>query len=247
MSLLTLNGVCKSFGGVMAIQDVSMVFKKGELSAIIGPNGAGKTTLFNLITGYYKPDRGEILYLKHNLTRLAPHRISRLGIGRAFQGVAVFPTLSVLENVLIPLIVVKKNNFNFYCFTRDREDLQQEGLRYLAMVDLADRVQVLAQNLSHGEQKKLEIGIALAAEPELLLLDEPTAGMSPSETQDMVKLIKKLSVESKKTIIFTEHDMDVVFRTAEKITVLHLGSLIAEGKPEEISQNELVKKAYLGG
>jgi len=246
MSLLTLSGVFKSFGGVMAIRDVSMVFEKGGLNAIIGPNGAGKTTLFNLITGYYKPDRGEIIYQNQNLAKLAPHRISQLGIGRAFQGVTVFPTLSVLENVLIPLIVVKKSIFNFYCFTRDREDLRQESLKYLAMVDLADRAQVLAQNLSHGEQKHLEIGIALAAEPELLLLDEPTAGMSPSETQGMVQLIKKLSLESKKTIIFTEHDMEVVFGAAEKIRVLHMGSLIAEGKPEEISQNEFVKKAYLG-
>ncbi len=247
MNLLEVRGVHKAFGGVQAIYDISMTIAAGELSAIIGPNGAGKTTFFNLVTGYYQPDQGEILFKGKNITKLSSHRISKLGIGRAFQGVTVFSTMSVLENILIPLIVQKKNTFNFRCFTRDRKDLQEEAMKYLTMVDLGKRAESPAQMLSHGEQKRLEIGIALATESELLLLDEPTAGMSPSETRVMVMLVKKLSFESKKTIIFTEHDMEVVFGTAEKIRVLHMGSLIAEGNPEEISKNEEVKKAYLGG
>lgn len=247
MSILKLQALSKAFGGVHAVNDVSMTIEDGELGAIIGPNGAGKSTLFNLITGHYKSDRGEVVYKGRSITGYPPHRISKLGIGRAFQGVTIFPTLSVLENVLVPLILSKKNGFNLYCFTRDRKDLQEEAMRYLKMVELTDRAWTISQELSHGEQMRLEVGIALATEADLLLLDEPTTGMSPSETRDMVMLIKKLSEEAGKTIVFTEHNMEVVFGTAEKIRVLHMGILIAEGTPDEISRNEKVKKAYLGG
>jgi len=247
MRVLELQGLSKAFGGVQAVNDVSMIVEEGELGAIIGPNGAGKSTLFNLVTGHYKSDRGEVIFKGKDITDFPPHRISKLGIGRAFQGVTIFPTLSVLENVLVPFIVSKKNDFNLYCFTRDRKDLQEEAMRYLEMVELADRAWTISQELSHGEQMRLEVGIALATEADLLLLDEPTTGMSPSETRDMVMLIKKLSVEGGKTIVFTEHNMEVVFGTAEKIRVLHMGILIAEGTPDEISRNEEVKEAYLGG
>jgi branched-chain amino acid transport system ATP-binding protein len=247
MRVLELQGLSKAFGGVQAVNDVSMIVEEGELGAIIGPNGAGKSTLFNLVTGHYKSDRGEVIFKGKDITDFPPHRISKLGIGRAFQGVTIFPTLSVLENVLVPFIVSKKNDFNLYCFTRDRKDLQEEAMRYLEMVELADRAWTISQELSHGEQMRLEVGIALATEADLLLLDEPTTGMSPSETRDMVMLIKKLSVEGGKTIVFTEHNMEVVFGTAEKIRVLHMGILIAEGTPDEISRNEKVKEAYLGG
>jgi len=247
MRVLELQGLSKAFGGVQAVNDVSMIVEEGELGAIIGPNGAGKSTLFNLVTGHYKSDRGEVIFKGKDITGFPPHRISKLGIGRAFQGVTIFPTLSVLENVLVPFIVSKKNDFNLCCFTRDRKDLQEEAMRYLEMVELADRAWTISQELSHGEQMRLEVGIALATEADLLLLDEPTTGMSPSETRDMVMLIKKLSVEGGKTIVFTEHNMEVVFGTAEKIRVLHMGILIAEGTPDEISRNEKVKEAYLGG
>jgi branched-chain amino acid transport system ATP-binding protein len=247
MSILRLQGLSKAFGGVQAVYDVSMAIEKGELGAIIGPNGAGKSTLFNLITGHYKSDRGQVIYKDKDITDLPPHRISKLGIGRAFQGVTIFQSMSVFENILVPLIVSKKLGFNLYSFTRDRKDLQEEAMTYLEMVELAGKALTISQELSHGEQMRLEVGIALATEAELLLLDEPTSGMSPSETRDMMALIKKLCHGEGKTIVFTEHNMEVVFGISEKIRVLHVGQLIAYGTAEEISKNEEVKKAYLGG
>lgn len=224
-----------------------MAIEEGELGAIIGPNGAGKSTLFNLITGHYKMDRGEVIFKGKNISRYSPHRISKLGLGRAFQGVTIFPTMSVHENILVPLIVSHKRAFNLFSFTRDQTELHDKAMQYLEMVELADKAWTISEELSHGEQMRLEVGIALATEADLMLLDEPTSGMSPSETRDMMALIKNLCVEAGKTIVFTEHNMDVVFGIAERIRVLHTGTLIADGSPEEISQNEEVKQAYLGG
>jgi len=247
MSILELKGLSKAFGGVQAVFNVSMAIEEGELGAIIGPNGAGKSTLFNLITGHYKLDQGEVVFKGKNITGFPPHRISKLGVGRAFQGVTIFPTMSVHENILVPLIVSHKHGFNLYSFTRDQKDLHDKAIQYLKMVELADKAWTISEELSHGEQMRLEIGIALATEADLMLLDEPTSGMSPSETRDMMVLIKKLCLEEGKTIVFTEHNMEVVFGISERIRVLHMGALIADGSPEEISQNEEVKEAYLGG
>ena len=247
MSILELKGLSKAFGGVQAVFNVSMAIEEGELGAIIGPNGAGKSTLFNLITGHYKLDRGEVVFKGKDITGFPPHRISKLGIGRAFQGVTIFPTMSVHENILVPLIVSHKHGFNLYSFTRDQKDLHDKAIKYLEMVELADKAWTISEELSHGEQMRLEIGIALATEADLMLLDEPTSGMSPSETRDMMMLIKKLCLEKGKTIVFTEHNMEVVFGISERVRVLHMGALIADGSPEEISQNDEVKKAYLGG
>jgi branched-chain amino acid transport system ATP-binding protein len=155
--------------------------------------------------------------------------------------------MSVHENILVPLIVSHKHGFNLYSFTRDQKDLHDKAIQYLKMVELADKAWTISEELSHGEQMRLEIGIALATEADLMLLDEPTSGMSPSETRDMMALIKKLCLEEGKTIVFTEHNMEVVFGISERIRVLHMGALIADGSPEEISQNEEVKEAYLGG
>lgn len=246
-SILEARHLSKAFGGVQAIDDVSFAVRRGELGAIIGPNGAGKSTLFNLLTGHCKLDRGRVIHAGRDITGFPPHRISRLGVGRAFQGVTIFPTLTVLENVLVPIIVAERQAFNLLCFTRDRKDLQKQAMKYVEMVDLADKARAVSQELSHGEQMRLEVGIALATEADLLLLDEPTSGMSPAETRDMVALIKKLSGDAGKTIVFTEHNMEVVFGTADRIRVLHVGSLIAEGSPDEISKNAQVKEAYLGG
>jgi branched-chain amino acid transport system ATP-binding protein len=247
MSILELKGVSKAFGGVQAVLDVTLTVQEGELGAIIGPNGAGKSTLFNLITGHYKLDQGQVLFKGKSITGLPPHRVSKLGVGRAFQGVTIFPTMSVHENILVPLIVSHKHAFNLLSFTRDRKELHTKAMEYLEMVELADKARTNSEELSHGEQMRLEVGIALATEADLLLLDEPTSGMSPGETRDMMKLIKKLCREAGKTIVFTEHDMDVVFGIAQRIRVLHMGMLIADGSPEEISNNEEVKEAYLGG
>ena len=247
MSILELKGLSKAFGGVQAVYDVSLTIEEKELGAIIGPNGAGKSTLFNLITGHYKLDRGQVIFKGKDITDLPPHRISKLGVGRAFQGVTIFPTMSVHENILVPLIVSHKQGFNLFSFTRDKKDLHDKAAKYLEMVELADKAWTISEELSHGEQMRLEIGIALATEADLMLLDEPTSGMSPAETREMMMLIKKLCQEEGKTIVFTEHNMEVVFGISEKIRVLNTGMLIAEGSPEEISQNEQVKKAYLGG
>jgi branched-chain amino acid transport system ATP-binding protein len=247
MSILELKSLCKAFGGVQAVFDVTMSVEEGELGAIIGPNGAGKSTLFNLITGHYNMDQGEVFYKGRNISGFPPHRISKLGVSRAFQGVTIFPTMSVHENILVPLIVSHKRGFNLFSFTRDQTDLHDKAMQYLEMVELSDQAWTVSEELSHGEQMRLEIGIALATEADLMLLDEPTSGMSPSETRDMMALIKNLCLEAGKTIVFTEHNMDVVFGIAERIRVLHTGTLIADGSPDEISQNEEVKQAYLGG
>ncbi|UCD82530.1 MAG: ABC transporter ATP-binding protein [Desulfobacterales bacterium] len=236
----------KSFNGNTVISNVNLSIPEGELSAIIGPNGAGKTTLFNLITGYHLPNRGKIYFEDKSIAGMQPFDIVRLGIARSFQITNIFPKLSVLENVIATVITHQKGNLNFVTPTTKLKSVYERAYQILEDVGLADRANRQSGTLAHGNQKILDIALALAMEPKLLLLDEPTAGMSPEERWRTVDLVQKLWEKLKITMLFIEHDMDIVFGISQKIRVLCYGTMLAEGTPEEISKNEKVIEAYLG-
>ena len=244
MSLLQVQAVSKSFGGVQAVTGVDFEVREGELACIIGPNGAGKTTLFNLITGYYRPDRGRVAFDGRDITGTPPHRAARLGLVRSFQKTHVFSEMTVWENVQTMVQFRKHRSLNFLAKAVGLE--RQETGEVLEMVGLGPSASAVAGTLSAGDRKRLELGIALAARPKLLLLDEPTCGMSPAETASTIELIQRLGRERKLTLLFTEHKMDVVFSIAERIAVLHFGRLIAEGVPAQIRANPEVQRVYLG-
>jgi len=242
--LLEVAGLKRSFGGFQALGGVSFRVEAGEISAVIGPNGAGKTTLFNVITGHLAPDSGRVGFAGRDITGQPPHAICRLGLARSFQRTNIFPRLSVFENVQIAILSHERRAYGLWTgaqgLGRDRT------MEILEDVGLASRAADPSGSLSYGDQKQLELGIALALEPTLLLLDEPTAGMSPQETRTSVALVARIARERKLTVLFTEHDMDVVFSVAQKIRVLHQGRLIAEGAPEEIRGLAEVKRVYFG-
>ncbi len=246
MVILETENLKKAFGGLQAVHDVSMTIEKGELSSIIGPNGAGKTTLFNLITGYLSPDSGKILFKGENIFGLPHYQIVRKGIGRSFQRTTIYPSLTVFENVRAAVLYHQKKNFKFFTPSNTLEEVNEATFRILESLNLQDDAELVSSTLAHGDQKLLDIGIALALEPALLLLDEPTAGMSPEERWNTVALIQKLWQSRDMTVVFIEHDMDMVFSISQKIRVLHYGEIIAEGRPEEISTNRAVIEAYLG-
>jgi ABC-type branched-subunit amino acid transport system ATPase component/ABC-type branched-subunit amino acid transport system permease subunit len=242
--LLETQGIIKDFGGLRASDHVSLRVVPGKIHAIIGPNGAGKTTFFNCITGHYVPNGGRVLFNHQDITGQPAYRISRQGLTRAFQIINVFPRFTVLESVQLALMA--SHGHTLELFTAARNLLRAEALEILQEVGLADKATELAGNLSHGDQRTLEMAIALAGEPKLLLLDEPAAGMAPWERVQMVGLIKRLVNQRKITVLFCEHDMDIVFGIAEKITVLHQGRVLAEGTVDEIKQNAEVQAVYLG-
>jgi branched-chain amino acid transport system ATP-binding protein len=242
--MLTVEKVKKSFDGFLAVNAVSFSLQKGELCSIIGPNGAGKTTLFNLITGHLPVDEGKLIFKGIDITRMPPHRICRLGMGRSFQRTNIFPRLTVFQNIQAAVLVHRGESLNF--FKPVEPFFQEETHAILMRVGLEDHAEKVSGSLSYGFQKQLELGIALASEPELLLLDEPTAGMSAQETRQTIELIGRITREKGLTLLFTEHDMEVVFSISERIMVLHQGRLIAEGSPEEVRNNSDVKKVYLG-
>ena len=242
--ILRVEGLSKSFGGLMAVYNVSFSIQRGERCAIIGPNGAGKSTLFNLLTGHLHPDRGRVYFQEEEITGLPPHRICRKRISRSFQRVNIFPMLSVFENIQVALLAVQRKSKMI--FSPAKKMVRQETERLLENIGLQEQREVISGTLSHGDQKRLELGIVLAGNPLLLLLDEPTQGMSPDETAATMALIDRITREREITLLFVEHDIGTVFALAEVIRVLHLGTLIAEGKPDEIRANDEVQRIYLG-
>ncbi|MGE5663762.1 MAG: ABC transporter ATP-binding protein [Deltaproteobacteria bacterium] len=246
MGILEVDRVVKSFGGLRALQDVSFSVEKGEIRAVIGPNGAGKSTLFNVMTGLLTPDSGTVSFEGDRISGLPPHRVIRKGIGRSFQITNIFPRMSVFENVQVALFAHHRTGRDPLRLARTFADIAEETLAILAQVGLADRSDLSASILSHGDQKRLEIAISLASRPKLLMLDEPTAGMSRFESRETVTLLRKISEEQGLTLVFTEHDMDIVFGISDRITVLQQGTVIADGTPAGIRANAEVRKAYLG-
>lgn len=242
--MLRVEDLSKSFDGFKAVNGASLTVEAGSVVAVIGPNGAGKTTLFNLITGLSKPDRGRILLEGEEISRLAPHEVCRRGIGRTFQIANIFPRLSVFANVQVSVLAHQRKSLNL---VRPAPTLAvQDTQRILESAGLRGQAQRLAGVLSHGDQRILEIAIALGSQPRLLILDEPTAGMSPEETAATMGLIRRLARERGLTILFCEHDMDVVFSAAQSIMVMRHGRTIVQGPPEAVRQNREVKEAYLG-
>jgi branched-chain amino acid transport system ATP-binding protein len=242
--ILEVRAASKNFGGFKAIHDVSLDVTKGSIHAIIGPNGAGKSTLFNLISGHLHATGGKIIFKGEDITKMAPYDICRKGIGRSFQLISIFPNLTVLENIRVAKLSWFRKNMDF--FSSSEKMFLNECQEVLDKVGLSGKGSDLAGILAYGQQKQLELGIALSVNPELLLLDEPTAGMSIGETTTQLNLIGRLARDHSLTVLFTEHDMTVVFSIAEKITVLHQGIVLAEGKPEDIRNDEKVKRIYLG-
>ncbi len=242
--MLQVEGLAKSFGGFKAVAEARLHVPKGQVAAVIGPNGAGKSTLFNLITGHLKPDAGRIVFKGKDITALAPHQVSRLGVSRSFQLLNVFPRLTVFENVQVAVLARLRQSGKM--FTPARKLVVTETTEVLDKLGLTAYADRLCTSLSYGDQKVVEIAISLGSSPELLLLDEPTAGMSPEETRTIVQLIKNLSGSEGLTILLTEHDMDLVFDVAQRIMVLHQGMTIAEGRPEDVKKDKAVQNAYLG-
>jgi branched-chain amino acid transport system ATP-binding protein len=243
--MLRVQDLQKSFDDFKAVSGANLTVERGQLVAVIGPNGAGKTTLFNLITGQLRSDDGKIIFKDKNISRLPPYEVCRRGIARSFQIANIFPRLSVFRNVQVSILAQQKLSNKL--FRPARHLAVEETDRILESVGLADRKLDVAGSLSHGDKRTLEIAIALGNEPELLILDEPTAGMSPDETAATISLIQRLADEHGLTILFCEHDMEVIFNVAQSIMVMQQGRTIAQGKPEEVRQNIEVQEAYLGG
>jgi branched-chain amino acid transport system ATP-binding protein len=242
--MLEVSALRKSFSGFAAVSDVSFTVETQQIAAVIGPNGAGKSTLFNLITGHLQPDSGTVVLDGRDITGVQPHQICRMGIGRSFQRTNIFPRLSVFENVQAAYLIHRGRGRNFW--SRSSSFYHDDVEALLDQIGLREHASSLAGTLSYGNQKQLELGLALASDPALLLLDEPTAGMSATETHDTIRLIEKIAGERALTLLFTEHDMDVVFSIAQKIAVLHQGRLIADGAPAEVRADPTVRRVYLG-
>ena len=243
-SVLEVRGLAKSFGGVQAVAGVNLSMPRGEIRALIGPNGAGKTTFFNMLTGQLRADRGEVRFKGERLSGLAPHTVWRRGVSRTFQITATFVTLTAVENVQVAL---QSHRRRTYALFAKADGLERDAARaLLEQVGLAAQAERPAGVLAYGDLKKLELAVALANRPEVLLLDEPTAGMAPAERGALMALTQRIARERSLTVLFTEHDMDVVFSVADRIMVLHQGRVIAEGRPDEVRANAQVQKVYLG-
>jgi branched-chain amino acid transport system ATP-binding protein len=242
--MLQVDSVVKSFDDFKAVNGANLAVGKGEIVAVIGPNGAGKTTLFNLITGALKRDKGRIIFKDEDISEYPPYEICKKGISRSYQIVNIFPRLTVFRNVQVAVLSQQRRSNQL--FQPAKNMVVKETNNLLESVGLLDKAQSVAGSLSHGDQKILEIAIALGNEPELLILDEPTAGMSPEETSATMELIKRLAQMRGLTILFCEHDMDIVFSIAQSIMVMHQGRTLIQGKPEEVRNNPFVQEAYLG-
>ena len=244
--LLEARNLRKEFGGLVAVEDVSISIQEHTTHSIIGPNGAGKTTLFNMISGVLRPTRGAVIFKGKDITHLPVHKIAHEGIGRSFQITNIFPSLSVLENIRLSAQAMGKDSLRFFKAADSLRRYLTRADEVIELVGLNGKENALALNLSHGEKRKLEIAIMLASDPQLLLLDEPTAGMSSEQVPALLEIIQKIRSLGTKTIVLVEHRMDMVMSISDRITVMHLGNVLAEGSPREIANTQAVQDAYLG-
>lgn len=244
MAILEIKNLEKKFGGLQVILGVTLALEPGERHAVIGPNGAGKSTLFNLITGKYKPTAGEVRFKGKDITGMPPHKIARMGLTRSFQITNIFKNMTVFQNIRNAVLSSNRIRYNLVSRLSGMNAVREETDEILHRIGLLDKKDEISGELAHGHKRALELGLALAMDPELILLDEPTAGMPTEETMQMVRLIEKNTVG--KTLIIVEHDMDVVFSIADRITVLYYGTILASGTPDQIRNDQRVKDAYLG-
>lgn len=249
--ILEITNLSKSFGGIRAVRDIDISIERGSISSIIGPNGAGKTTFFNLLTGIYKPNTGVIMFDGHNITGLRPDQVNAAGIARTFQNIRLFNNMTVLENVIVGAhsrlhVSLWRTLLNTSGFRRQEVEVREKALELLKFVGLAGKGDEISRNLPYGDQRRAEIARALAGDPQLILFDEPTAGMNPNETEDAIGLFRRVRDDLGVTVVLIEHDMRVVMNISEHIDVLDYGAKIAEGAPEEIRANPRVIEAYLG-
>jgi branched-chain amino acid transport system ATP-binding protein len=239
-----IKNLRKWFGGVKAVDGISLTVNRGEICSVIGPNGAGKTTLFNLITGYIAPDSGKVIFLAEDITGRSPQNITQAGIARSFQIVNIFPRFTVYENIMVATLAQQRRILNVY--TPAKSLVQKECYRLMDSIGLTQEGHILAAQLSHGNQKRLEVGIALAMKPKLLLLDEPTAGMAVEEKAGILTTIKEMTREKECAVLLSEHDMNVIFSVSDMIWVIHNGHVVTHGNANDIRGNETVRKIYLG-
>ena len=244
MNILETKGLYHDFSGLEVLFGVDLRVQGGERHAVIGPNGAGKTTLFNVITGTYRPSRGQVFFKGKEITGSRPYELTRLGLGRSFQITSTFNRLTTFQNIRLAILSKKGIRFNFFRKVDKMRDITRETDEVLRRINLDRERDMPAGLLSYGKHRSLEISMALATNPDIILLDEPTAGMSRDETHTAVEMIKRLTAG--KTVVVIEHDMDVVFSLADRVTVLHYGKVLATGAPDEIRNNQAVKDAYLG-
>lgn len=237
----------REFGALVAVDDVNIKVSQNTLHAIIGPNGAGKTTFFNLLSGNIEPTRGSVIYKGRDITRQPVHRTIHFGVGRSFQISNIFPNLTVFENVRLASQALGMDNFKFWRAASAFSRYEERTWAVLEQVGLKKRANAFARTLPHGDQRKLELGMILAPDPEVLLLDEPTAGMAAEQVPELIALIQEIQQSGDKTVMLVEHNMNVVMSVSDRITVMHQGQVLAEGSPAEIAANEAVQTAYLGG
>ena len=242
----TIN-LSKKFGALVAVDDISLKVRRNSLHAIIGPNGAGKTTFFNLLSGNIEPTGGKVIFKGNDLTHQPVHRMIHHGIGRSFQITNIFPNLTVFENIRLASQSLGGDNFKFWLEASHFKQYEERTWQVIEKVGLKERAQTLARTLPHGDQRKLELGMILAPDPEVLLLDEPTAGMASEQVPGLIALIQDIQKTGNKTVMLVEHNMNVVMSVSDVITVIHQGNVLAEGKPAEITANKEVQIAYLGG
>ncbi len=245
-SVLHTEAITKTFGGFTAVSEVSVSIETNERCALIGPNGAGKSTFLGLISGKIRSSKGHVYLEDREITHSSPEKIVRLGMGRAFQVTSIFPKLSVLENVVLPILIRRKRGLRFFTLLRNERGVEREARELLESIGLEGCANLAARALSHGDKKRLDLGIALAARPKILLLDEPTAGVPPEETMKIIELVKRVHEERNISILFTEHNMNVVFAISQRIIVLNQGRVIADGLPQEVKENKAVREAYFG-